>query len=133
MSTNQLQTEISHWDLYRHFSAWSSVNGLPHIILTNSACLRLIWTSITFFAFFAGLYQTGSLINDYYSYPVNLKTNVNIKNILYFIIDHFYLLDQLWHIGIPHREFMQCKCLESQSNFRHSTPPISNKGNRLPI
>jgi hypothetical protein len=78
--SKRLETEISHWDLFRHFSAWSSVNGLPHIFLTHNSCIRLTWTSITFFAFFVGLYQTGTLIHDYFSYPVKLETQVSRKD-----------------------------------------------------
>ncbi|KAI1718585.1 amiloride-sensitive sodium channel domain-containing protein [Ditylenchus destructor] len=63
-------------DIVRNFSAWASIDGIPHIVLTENWILRILWIIITTACFGAAIYQLITLIIQYFKYPVDLLTSI---------------------------------------------------------
>lgn len=68
--------KINYRSIAIKFSMWTGINGINHILVTNSPFLRIIWTILVGGAFAAAIYQCITLIQQYFSWPVSVTTEV---------------------------------------------------------
>ncbi len=73
---NTPRTTLDVHRVFREFANGTSMHGVPRIINARSIAARIFWSIICIVAFGMFFWQTGVLLNRYYSYPK--KVNVEI-------------------------------------------------------
>uniref|UniRef100_A0A914X3Y8 Uncharacterized protein n=1 Tax=Plectus sambesii TaxID=2011161 RepID=A0A914X3Y8_9BILA len=66
-------------NILRDYSGWTGTHGVPHIGMAQNMCLRVFWSIVFVFSFGMFIWQMSVLFKKYYSYEVNVETELKFS------------------------------------------------------